>query len=122
MGNSFRYSAELRDPLVERNREYLLQKILLIAIAAVLSGAGILNDTATSPPYFKLTLPRQLNHSKWVSTLPMRLHRSLTPSTGGDRKLTRACFKNGSACPGCNPSGAKAQCFPALFGTTEVVP
>jgi hypothetical protein len=74
MGNSFRYSAELRDPLVERNREYLLQKILLIAIAAELSGAGIWNDTATSPPHFKLTLPRQLNHSKWMSTLPMGLH------------------------------------------------
>jgi hypothetical protein len=83
MGNSFKYSAELRDPRVERNREYLLQKILLIAIAAKLSGAGIWNDTATSPPHFKLTFPMQLGHSKWVSTLPMKLHRSLTPSTGG---------------------------------------
>ncbi|MGA3373944.1 MAG: transposase family protein [Terracidiphilus sp.] len=39
MGNSLKYFAELRDPRVERNREHLLEKILLIAIATVLSGA-----------------------------------------------------------------------------------
>jgi len=37
-------------------------------------------------------------------------------------RMTRACFKNGSAVDGYDPSGAKAPCFVALFGTTEVVP
>jgi hypothetical protein len=32
-----KYFAELRDPRIERNREHLLEEILLIAIAAVLS-------------------------------------------------------------------------------------
>ena len=39
MENPLKYFAELRDPRVERNREHLLEEILLIAIAAVLSGA-----------------------------------------------------------------------------------
>ena len=38
MDNPMEYFAELRDPRVERNREDLLEEILLIAIAAVLSG------------------------------------------------------------------------------------
>jgi hypothetical protein len=36
----------LRDPRVERNRKHLLDEILLIAIAAVLSGAESWNDIA----------------------------------------------------------------------------
>jgi predicted transposase YbfD/YdcC len=36
----------LRDPRVERNREHLLEEVLLIAIAAVLSGAESWNDIA----------------------------------------------------------------------------
>jgi hypothetical protein len=35
MNNPLKYSAELRDPRVERNREHLLEEILLIGIAAV---------------------------------------------------------------------------------------
>jgi len=46
MENPLKYFAELRDPGVERNREHLLQEILLIAIAAVLSGAESWNDIA----------------------------------------------------------------------------
>jgi predicted transposase YbfD/YdcC len=46
MDNPLKYFAELRDPRVERNREHLLQEILLIAIAAVLSGAESWNDIA----------------------------------------------------------------------------
>ncbi len=46
MGNPLKYFAELRDPRVERNREHLLEEILLIAIAAVLSGAESWNDIA----------------------------------------------------------------------------
>jgi predicted transposase YbfD/YdcC len=46
MNNPLKYFAELRDPRVERNREHLLEEILLIAIAAVLSGAESWNDIA----------------------------------------------------------------------------
>ncbi len=46
MENSLKYFAELRDPRVGRNREHLLEEILLIAIAAVLSGAESWNDIA----------------------------------------------------------------------------
>lgn len=44
MDNPMQYFAELRDPRVERNREHVLEEILLIAIAAVLSGAESWND------------------------------------------------------------------------------
>ena len=46
MENPLKYFAELRDPRVERNREHLQEEILLIAIAAVLSGAESWNDIA----------------------------------------------------------------------------
>ena len=46
MDNPLKYFAELRDPRIERNREHLLEEILLIAIAAVLSGAESWNDMA----------------------------------------------------------------------------
>jgi predicted transposase YbfD/YdcC len=46
MDNPLKYFAELRDPRVERNREHLLEEILLMAIAAVLSGAESWNDMA----------------------------------------------------------------------------
>jgi predicted transposase YbfD/YdcC len=46
MDNPLKYFAEVRDPRVERNREHLLEEILLIAIAAVLSGAESWNDIA----------------------------------------------------------------------------
>ena len=46
MENPLKYFAELRDPRVERNREHLLEEILLIAIAAVLSGAESWYDIA----------------------------------------------------------------------------
>jgi predicted transposase YbfD/YdcC len=44
MNNPLNYFAELRDPRVERTREHLLEEILLMAIAAVLSGAGSWNE------------------------------------------------------------------------------
>jgi predicted transposase YbfD/YdcC len=44
MENPLKYFAELKDPRVERNRDHLLEEILLIAIAAVLSGAESWND------------------------------------------------------------------------------
>jgi hypothetical protein len=46
MENPLKYFAELRDPRVEQNREHLLEEILLISIAAVLSGAESWNDIA----------------------------------------------------------------------------
>jgi predicted transposase YbfD/YdcC len=44
MENPLKYFSELRDPRVERTREHLLEEILLIAIAAVLSGANSWNE------------------------------------------------------------------------------
>jgi predicted transposase YbfD/YdcC len=44
MDSPLKYFAELRDPRVERTREHLLQEILLIAIAAILSGANGWNE------------------------------------------------------------------------------
>ena len=44
MNNPLKYFAELRDARVERTREHLLEEILLMATAAVLSGAGSWNE------------------------------------------------------------------------------
>ena len=63
MNNPLKYFAELRDPRVERTREHLLEEILLMAIAAVLSGAGSWNEIEdygkAKRPWFKgfLKLP-----------------------------------------------------------------
>ena len=46
MKNPLKYFAELTDPRVERTRAHVLEEILLIAIAAVLSGAESWNDIA----------------------------------------------------------------------------
>jgi hypothetical protein len=46
MDNPLKYFSELRDPRVERSRDHLLEESLLIAIAAVLSGAESWNDIA----------------------------------------------------------------------------
>lgn len=46
MDNPLKYFSELTDPRVQRNREHLLEEILLISIAAVLSGAESWNDIA----------------------------------------------------------------------------
>ena len=44
MDNPLKYFAELRDPRVERTREHLLEEILLMVLAAVLSGAESWNE------------------------------------------------------------------------------
>jgi predicted transposase YbfD/YdcC len=44
MKSPLQYFAELRDPRVERTREHLLEEILLMVIAAVLSGADSWNE------------------------------------------------------------------------------
>ena len=46
MDNPLKYFSELRDPRVERSRDHLLEESLLIAIAAVVSGAESWNDIA----------------------------------------------------------------------------
>jgi predicted transposase YbfD/YdcC len=46
MDNPLKCFADLRDPRLERTREHLLQEILLIATAAVLSGAESWNEIA----------------------------------------------------------------------------
>jgi hypothetical protein len=40
MDSPLKYFADLRDPRVEQTREHLLEEILLIIIAAILSGAN----------------------------------------------------------------------------------
>jgi hypothetical protein len=40
MESPLKYFAEMKEPRVERTREHLLEEILLITIAAILSGAG----------------------------------------------------------------------------------
>jgi predicted transposase YbfD/YdcC len=44
MKSPLSYFSELRDPRVERTREHLLEEILLMVLAAVLSGAGSWNE------------------------------------------------------------------------------
>jgi predicted transposase YbfD/YdcC len=44
MESPLKYFAELQDPRVERTREHILEEILLIAIAAILSGANGWNE------------------------------------------------------------------------------
>ena len=44
MDNPLKYLAEMHDPRVERTREHLLEEILLITIAAILSGANGWNE------------------------------------------------------------------------------
>lgn len=44
MESPLKYLAELKDPRVERTREHVLEEILLIAIAAILSGASGWNE------------------------------------------------------------------------------
>lgn len=48
MDSPLKYFAELRDPRVSRNREYLQEGTVLIFIAAVLSGAESWNDIASA--------------------------------------------------------------------------
>jgi len=63
MDSPLKYFAELRDPRVERTREHLLEEILLMVLAAVLSGAESWNEIEgygkAKRPWFKgfLQLP-----------------------------------------------------------------
>jgi hypothetical protein len=44
MESPLKYFADVRDPRVDRTREHLLEEILLLTIAAVLSGASGWNE------------------------------------------------------------------------------
>lgn len=44
MESPLKYFADVRDPRVDRTREHLLEEILLLTIAAVLSGANGWNE------------------------------------------------------------------------------
>ena len=44
MESPLKYFAALKDPRVERTREHILEEILPIAMAAILSGAGGWNE------------------------------------------------------------------------------
>ena len=44
MDSPLKYFAELTDPRVDRTREHLLEEILLMVLAAVLSGAESWNE------------------------------------------------------------------------------
>jgi hypothetical protein len=44
METPLKYFADVRDPRVDRTREHLLEEILLLTIAAVLSGASGWNE------------------------------------------------------------------------------
>ena len=73
MDNPLKYFAELRDPRVERNREHLLEEILLIAIAAVLSGAESWNDIAEYGEDKQEWLKRRKQTRDEMSTFKKRL-------------------------------------------------
>ena len=66
MDSHLKYFADLRDPRVDRTREHLLEEILLITIAAVLSGANGWNEIEdyahSKHEWFKsfLTLPSDI--------------------------------------------------------------
>ncbi len=95
MENPLKYFAELTDPRVERNREHLLEEILLLAIAAVLSGAESWNDIEdygqAKIEWLKtfLTLPSGIpSHDTFNRWLNARWRRSPTRS-----RPFRNCWK-----------------------------
>jgi hypothetical protein len=59
MESPLKYFAELKDPRVERTREHILEEIVLIAIAAILSGAGGWNEIEN---YGKARIDRDSAH------------------------------------------------------------
>src|SRR5271155_633090 len=99
MNNPLKYFAELSDPRVERTREHLLEEILLMAIAAVLSGAGSWNEIEdygkAKRPWFKgfLKLPGGIpSHDTFNRVItgldPAELERGFSDWGGSIAKLT----------------------------------
>jgi predicted transposase YbfD/YdcC len=121
MYNPLKYFAELRDPRVERNREHVLEEILLIAIAAVLSGAESWNDIAdygeAKLEWLKtfLTLPAGIpSHDTFNRVFaaldPEQLERGFVAWVGSIAKLTagEVVAIDGKALRGTREPGTKA--------------
>jgi len=121
MDNPLKYFAELRDPRVERTREHLLEEILLIAIAAVLSGANGWNEiedyARSKRDWFKsfLTLPSGIpshdTFNRVFSALdPEELEKGFVAWVSSIAKLTagEVVAIDGKALRGTQEAGKKA--------------
>ena len=121
MDSPLKYFAELRDPRVERTREHLLEEILLMTIAAVLSGAGGWNEIAdyghAKLGWFKsfLTLPGGIpshdTFNRVFSALdPEQLEKGFVAWVGSIAKLTagEVVSIDGKALKGTREAGKKA--------------
>ena len=121
MDNPLKYFAELRDPRVERTREHLLEEILLITIAAILSGANGWNEIEdyahSKHAWFKsfLTLPGGIpshdTFNRVFSALdPEELEKGFVAWVSSIAKLTagEVVAIDGKALRGTQESGKKA--------------
>jgi hypothetical protein len=121
MNNPLKYFAELSDPRVERTREHLLEEILLMAIAAVLSGAGSWNEIEdygnAKRPWFKgfLKLPGGIpshdTFNRVISGLdPAEMERGFSDWVVSIAKLTagEVVAIDGKALCGTREAGKKA--------------
>jgi predicted transposase YbfD/YdcC len=121
MDNPLKYFAELRDPRVERTREHLLQEILLLAIAAILSGANGWNEiedyARSKHAWFQsfLTLPGGIpshdTFNRVFSALnPEELEKGFVAWVSAITKLTagEVVAIDGKALRGTQASGKKA--------------
>jgi predicted transposase YbfD/YdcC len=99
MKSPLSYFSELRDPRVERTREHLLEEILLMALAAVLSGAGSWNEiegyckakSVWLKSFLKLPggIPSHDTFNRVISALdPAELEKGFAAWVGSIAKLT----------------------------------
>jgi predicted transposase YbfD/YdcC len=99
MKSPLSYFSELRDPRVERTREHLLEEILLMALAAVLSGAGSWNEiegyckakSLWLKSFLKLPggIPSHDTFNRVISALdPVELEQGFAAWVGSIAKLT----------------------------------
>src|ERR1039458_7947772 len=98
MDSPMKHFADLRDPRVKRTREHLLEEILLMTIAAILSGCNGWNEIEdyghSKHLWFKgfLTLPSGIpshdTFNRYVQSVPIRL--SPTPTTGGGAAILQS--------------------------------
>jgi len=99
MKSPLSYFSELRDPRVERTREHRLEEILLMALAAVLSGAGSWNEiegyckakSVWLKSFLKLPggIPSHDTFNRVISALdPAELEKGFAAWVGSIAKLT----------------------------------
>jgi hypothetical protein len=121
MNSPLKHFADLRDPRVERTREHLLEEILLITIAAILSGANGWNEIEdyahSKHAWFKsfLTLPGGIpshdTFNRVFSALdPEELEKGFVAWVASIAKLTtgEVVAIDGKALRGTQESGKKA--------------